>query len=48
MIRIIIESIDMIKCLMNKEYVLLSNCCYCKLNELDNDNENYIYCKYKV
>ena len=44
--RIIIQSIEMIKCYMNDEYVLLANCCYCKLNELDNNDENYIYCRY--
>ena len=45
---LIIEQIDMIKCSLNHEYILLSNCCYCKLNELDKENENYVYCKYKV
>ena len=45
--KIIIESIDMIRCIMNNEYVSLSNCCYCRLNKLENDVDDYIYCKYK-
>ena len=44
---IIIESVNMIKCIMNNEYVLFSNCCYCKFNDINNTNDNYIYCKYK-
>ena len=46
--RIIIERLDMIKCPMNKEYVFLANCCYCSLNRIGKENDNYIYCKYKV
>lgn len=44
---IIIENLDMVRCLLNNEYVLLANCCYCIFNEIDKENENYVYCKYK-
>ena len=45
---LIIENIDMVRCSLNNEYVLFANCCYCSLNEIDKENDNYIYCKYKV
>ena len=44
---IIIENIDMVRCSLNNEYIFLVNCCYCKLNEIDKNDKDYIYCNYK-
>lgn len=44
----IIENLDVVRCSLNNEYIPLAVCCYCSLNELDKNDDNYIYCNYKV